>query len=335
MHYRTLGRTGLRVSVIALGAGPVSGLMTGNDDDRQAAVVQRAIDVGINWIDTAAGYGQGRSEGNLGRALRQLNAVGRLHVATKVRITPAGCAAPADEIRRSVAESLERLQLSKVTLLQLHNAITPGRGEEAASITPDDVLRAGGVLDAFEHLRAEGLIDFIGLTGTGQPDALRTVLRSGRIDTAQIPFHVLNPSAGRAMPANFRETDYGNVFEDCRAMQVGVFAIRVFAAGALLGNTPSAHTQVTPYFPLALYERDCGHAARVAAAAEVASLKSLAVRYVLSHPAVTSGIVGFGSPAEVSEVAEIAESDRLDAETMDKIANVVDRTRCAELSQTE
>lgn len=335
MHYRTLGRTGLRVSVIALGAGPVSGLMTGDDVDRQGAVVQRAVEAGINWIDTAAGYGQGQSEASLGRALRQLNSASQLHVATKVRITPAGCAAPAEEIRRSVAESLERLQLSKVTLLQLHNAITPGRGDEAASITPDDVLREGGVLDAFERMRDEGLIDFIGLTGTGQPDALRTVLRSGRIDTAQIPFHLLNPSAGRAMPAEFRETDYGNVFEDCRALEIGVFAIRVFAAGALLGNPPSAHTRVTPYFPLALYERDCGHASRVAAALGETSLKDLAVRYVLSHPAVASGIIGFGSPAEVREVAGIADLDRLDAQDVVRIDSVVDRTRCAEVSQCE
>lgn len=332
MHYRTLGRTGLRVSVIALGAGPVSGLMTGDDCERQAAVVQRALDVGINWIDTAAGYGQGQSEASLGRALRRLHAAGKLHVATKVRITAAGCAAPGEEVHRSVMRSLERLQLPKVTLLQLHNAITPGRGDEAASITPDDVLRSGGVLDAFERVRDAGLTDFIGLTGTGQPDALRAVFRSGRIDTAQIPFHLLNPSAGRVMPAGFRETDYGNVFADCQTLQIGVFAIRVFAAGALLGNPPSAHTQVTPYFPLALYERDCGHAARVAAALREPSLKSVAVRYVLSHPAVSSGIIGFGSPEEVSDVAAIAEAGVFDPKYVDRLDAVVHNTRCADSS---
>lgn len=325
MLYRTLGRTGLRVSAVALGAGPVSGLMTGADAERQAAVVARAISEGINWIDTAAGYGQGQSESSLGQALHDLHAHSQIHIATKVRITPDGCADPADEVRRSFAGSLSRLRTDRVTLLQIHNAITDVRGSEAASITPDDVLRTGGVLDACESLRAEGLIDFIGLTGTGQPDALRAVLRSGRIDTAQVPFHLLNPSAGRAMPAGFAETNYGDIFRDCQLQQVGVFAIRVFAAGALLGNPPSAHTRDTPYFPLALYERDCALAARVAAALGEESLKALAVRYVLGHPAVTSAIIGCGSDAEVAEVAGIAGQDGLDAARCEEINSIVDR----------
>jgi len=327
MEYRTLGRTGLRVSVVAVGAGPVSGLMTGHDSERQSAVIQRAVEVGINWVDTAAGYGDGRSEANLGRTLRELSVADKAHVATKVRVTPEACDSPADQIRHSVGDSLERLQLSKVTLLQLHNAITMARGDEAASITPDDVLRTGGVLDAFEGLRAEGVIDFIGLTGTGHPDALKSVVRSGRIDTIQAPYHLLNPSAGRHMPRGFCETNYGNLFEACAAARMGVFAIRVFAAGALLGNPPSAHTHVTPYFPLALYERDRAHAARVTSALRETSLKRVSVEYVLSHPTVTSAIIGFGSPEEVSEVAGIVTDRTLDGDGVAEIESVVDRVR--------
>jgi len=325
MQYRTLGRTGLRVSVIALGAGPVSGLMTGSDGDRQAAVVQRSLAAGINWIDTAAGYGQGQSEASLGCALHELNAHSQVHIATKVRISAAGCANPADEVRRSLEGSLQRLQADKVTLLQLHNAITAERGSEAASITPDDVLRSGGVLDAFEQLRTEGLIDCIGLTGTGQPEALLAVLGSGRVDTAQVPFHVLNPSAGRPMPDGFVESNFGDVFRDCESLNIGVFAIRVFAAGALLGNPPSAHTRITPYFPLALYERDCEVAARVAAELHEPGLKSLAVRYVLSHPAVSSAIIGCGSAVEVAEVAAIAEQGLIEPSRLAQIDAVVNR----------
>src|SRR5919206_3512542 len=88
MHYRTLGRTGVRVSVLAFGAGPVSGLMTGDDHAAQLATVRRAVELGVNWFDTAPGYGQSRSEANLGRALRQLGAAGAVHVATKVRLAP-------------------------------------------------------------------------------------------------------------------------------------------------------------------------------------------------------------------------------------------------------
>ena len=324
MQYRTLGRTGLQVSVVALGAGPVSGLMTGKDADRQAAVVQRALEVGINWIDTGAGYGQGQSEANLGRALQSLNAGNKLHVATKVRVTPDGCENPAEEVQRSVEESLNRLQLPQVTLLQLHNAITPTRGEEAASITPDDVLRRGGVLDACEGLRERGLVRFLGLTGTGRPESLRTVLNSGRIDTAQIPFHLLNPSAGRAVPADSGETDFGLLFRECADRNLGLFAIRVFAAGALLGNPPSAHTKVTPYFPLALYERDCQRAQRIAARLGLPSLKERALRYVLSQPAVTSAIIGFGNADEVSEAAALAGHGPLALEELHEIDRMVD-----------
>jgi aryl-alcohol dehydrogenase-like predicted oxidoreductase len=332
MLYRTLGRTGLRVSAVALGAGPVSGLMTGSDADRQAAVVERATQSGINWIDTAAGYGQGQSEASLGRALRDLAAHSRMHVATKVRMTPEGCSNPAEEVRRSFDGSLQRLQTTRVTLLQLHNAITAERGSEAASITPDDVLRPGGVLDACEQLREQGLIGFIGLTGTGHPDALRTVIHSGRIDTVQVPFHMLNPSAGRPMPPGFAETSYGEIFSDCQTLNLGVFAIRVFAAGALLGNPPSAHTKITPYFPLALYERDCAMAARVAKQLGKRDLKDLAVRYVLSHPAVTSAIIGCGSAEEVSEVAAIAEHGRLEPTSISQIDGLIDRELVASIA---
>ena len=70
MEYKTLGRTGLRVSRVAFGCGPVSGLMTGDNHDLQTEVVRAAMDCGINWFDTAAGYGQGSSERNLGRLLK-------------------------------------------------------------------------------------------------------------------------------------------------------------------------------------------------------------------------------------------------------------------------
>src|SRR4051812_26698050 len=96
--------------------------------DRQA-VVSRAVELGINWFDTAATYGAGKSEANLGEVLPTLNCPQRIHVATKVGLMvqdkmdlrPLGVA--------SVRESLQRLPLPMVTLLQLHNSITPRRGD--------------------------------------------------------------------------------------------------------------------------------------------------------------------------------------------------------------
>ena len=303
MQYRVLGRTGIRVSVIAFGAGPVSGLMTGADTDAQNAVVAAAINSGINWFDTAPGYGQGESESNLGRVLSELRPTEPIHIATKVRLPLDSSEPTGDIVRRSVEESLLRLQVSKVTLLQLHNGITTRRGDEPASITPADILQRGGVADAFRRLRDEGLIDHVGLTGTGHPEAMREVIRSGEFDTVQAPYSLLNPSAGNSSSSAAGETDYGNIIADCAAMQMGVFAIRVFAAGALLDQPPSAHTLKTPYFPLALYQRDAERARRIQAKlADRMSMPELAVRFVLTHPALSSAIIGFGSVCHVAEV---------------------------------
>jgi aryl-alcohol dehydrogenase-like predicted oxidoreductase len=300
---RVLGRTGLRVSAVAFGAGPVSGLMTGDDADAQRATVARAIDRGVNWFDTAPGYGAGASETNLGRVLAELGAAERVHIATKVRVTPEAFDDLAGYVRRSVEESLQRLRVPRVMLLQLHNGITAGRGDEPASLTPVDTLGAGGVLEAFRRVRDAGLTSHLGLTGTGHPEAMRLVIRSGEFDTLQAPFNVLNPSAGTPGPPPDGETDYGNVIADCAAVGMGVFAIRVLAGGALLGQPPSAHTLKTPYFPLALFERDAERARRLQAGAGGASLAGAAVRFVLSHPAVSSAIIGFGSPRHVDEIA--------------------------------
>ena len=303
MQYRTLGRTGIKVSAISFGAGPVSGLMTGTDANAQNAVVSAAIEAGINWFDTAPGYGAGSSETNLGRVLSELKPTQPIHTATKVRIPLDSTEPLSDIIRRSVDESLQRLRVSSVTLLQLHNGITSGRGDEAASITPTDILSRGGVADTFDRLRDEGLIRHSGLTGTGQPAAMKEVIRSGRFDTVQTPYNALNPSAGTTTSVALGDTDYGNIMADCAGQSMGVFAIRVFAAGALLGHAPSAHTLKTPYFPLDLYQRDAARVEQLRAELrDGESMTEFALRFALSHSAVSSAIIGFGSPSHVAEL---------------------------------
>ncbi len=300
---RTLGRTGLTVSAVAFGAGPVSGLMTGNDHAAQLATVERAIGAGVNWFDTAPGYGQGQSEANLGRALAELGVSDRFHIATKVRVSAEVLDNPEDYVRRSVEESLKRLRVSHATLLQLHNGITRHRDDEPAAIAPRDVLC---IAEAMAKVRDAGLVRHIGLTGTGHPEAMREVVRSGVFDTMQVPFNILNPSAGSATCAP-GETDYGNIIADCAQMNMGVFAIRVFAGGALLDQPPSAHTLKTPYFPLALYERDSERAKHLREnAVGRFTPTELALRFVLGHAAVSSAIIGFGSPAHVAEVSRCA-----------------------------
>jgi len=325
MEYRPLGQTGIRISALSFGAGPVSGLMTGSEIDDQAAVVRRAIDRGVNWFDTAATYGAGRSEESLGAVLARLGRPAGLHVGTKVRLAPDDLGRIGAHIRESVAASLCRLGVERVTLLQLHNSVTARRGDEPTSITPEDVLGPGGVLEAFEELRERGLVEHLGLTGIGQPDALKAVVQSRRFQTIQIPYHVLNPSAGRDMPESFSETNYGNVIGAAAAAGMGVLAIRVFAAGAILGSPPSAHTLKTPFFPLALYERDRERGVRLAAdLGPDIDRHRLAIRFVLSHPAVSSALIGFGAPAHVDEALAALKEGELPAELQRRLAAFAD-----------
>lgn len=304
MDTRVLGRTGLSVSVVGLGAGPVPALMTGTDAGAQREVLARAIAAGVNWIDTAAGYGDGRSEASIGRALRELGAQGAVHVATKVRLTVDDLSAAAEIVRLSLVGSLERLGLPAVTLLQLHNAVTTRRGDVAASLTPEDVL--GAVRPALERVRAEGLCRFIGLTGTGEAAALAAVIDSGAFDTIQVPHHVLAPA------------DAG-LLRRCRERGVGVFAIRVFAGGALLGHPPSAHTLKTPYFPLALYEDERRRAAAVAAeVGQGMSMKELALRFALNDADVA--LVGLATAAQVDEAAALAACGPLPRDWLERVA---------------
>lgn len=313
MDYRPLGTTGIQVSAISLGAGPVSQLLTGDAIELQRETLAAALAEGINWVDTAATYGDGRSEQNLGRTIEALGAVDSLHVATKVRLVGGQLHSIRAAVRQSVLGSLRRLKLLRVTLVQVHNSITKIEGTQPTSITPAHVLAPGGILEELDALRREGLVAHFGLTGLGDTSALEEVLASDHFSTIQIPYNLLNPSAGRLVPADFSETDHGNLITSCAARGIGVFAIRVLAAGALAGRPPSPHTLKTPFFPLDLYERDSERARQLAARLPSgAKLDELAVRFALSHPGVTSAIIGLGSPEEVRCAVNYAAKGPLD-----------------------
>src|SRR5262249_34695378 len=144
LEYRPLGTTGIRISAVSFGAGPVPALLTRSDAaQRQRETLRAALGAGINWFDTAPTYGDGQSEASLGAALAQLHPPD-VHLATKARLTAEGLADIPRFVRESVAASLRRLQRPRVTLLQLHNSITLRRGDQPTSITPEDVLGPGG-----------------------------------------------------------------------------------------------------------------------------------------------------------------------------------------------
>lgn len=320
MQYRRLGATGISVSAVSFGAGPVSGLMTSVTSDVQRAVISRAVERGVNWFDTAATYADGRSEAGLGEALAGIRCERPLHVATKVRVRLTSETDLRPLVLESVQESLVRLRLPRVTLLQIHNAVTWRRNDQPTSITPDDVLGPRGLLAGMEEVRASGWVEHFGLTGIGDADALRTVMQSGRFATIQAPVHLLNPSALRETPSELCDPDYGGFLRDAHSIGMGLFAIRVFAAGALLGAEPSAHTLKTPFFPLPLYRRDQVRARRLAEQlGSPSALREAALRYVLSLPQIVSAIVGLGDVAHVDESVRLSDLGPLTAMELARI----------------
>jgi L-galactose dehydrogenase/L-glyceraldehyde 3-phosphate reductase len=224
-------------------------------------------------------------------------------------------------MRKSIEGSLSRLGVSKVTLLQLHNAITAARGEEATSLTPRDVLGKRGVLETLLQFREEGLTDYIGLTAVGQAEALRQVVAGGQFDTIQVPYNLLNPSAGRELPASFPESNYGNVIGLASELQMGVFVIRVFAAGALLDQPPSPYTAASKFFTIDLYRRDERRAEQLREwLTGECGLKEASLRFALQHPCVHSAIIGFSRPQHVDQAIDLASKGPLAAQVMQRLS---------------
>jgi aryl-alcohol dehydrogenase-like predicted oxidoreductase len=128
------------------------------------------------------------------------------------------------------------------------------------------------------------------------------VIDSGQFHTIQVPYNLVNASAGQDMPKDFQEANYGKVIEAAAKQGMGVFVIRVYAGGALAGAPPSHHSLTTRFFPIELFHRD---ERRVAQLREMRvcdlDVKELALRFALSHPAVTSAIVGFGEAGHVDD----------------------------------
>ena len=229
MRYRTFGRTGLQVSELVFGGGWVGGVLIHQDDATKRNTLRRAVDAGINWIDTAPAYGKGQSEQALGWLLKELDTAP--YLSTKVLLDTARLDDIPGQVERSLRESLRRLDRESVDLLLLHNPIEPTA--TAGAITPDHVLRDGGAADALERVRGQGLARFIGFTALGDATSCRRVIDSGRFDAAQVYYNLLDPSAARAMPARWTGHDFGGLIAACKAQGTAVMAIRVFAAGVL------------------------------------------------------------------------------------------------------
>ncbi len=290
MEQRTLGKTGLRVSVLGFGCGNVGGLMVRGVPAERERAVARAIELGLNYFDTAPSYGDGLSERHLGEALRAVRA--GVYVGTKFRLEPAEPGDAASAIARSLEASLARLGMERVDLFQLHNLV-------GACPTAEQVLEV--IVPALERLRGQGKIRFYGITALGETSALHRVIDAGVLDTAQVCYNLLNPSAGVSIPPGFPAQDFGRLLERARRQQVGAIVIRVMAAGALSGvmaRHPVAVPAVEPIASGPDYATDVRRAQAFEALVReghAGSLVEAALRFPLASDAVSTVLLGYSS----------------------------------------
>jgi len=319
MDYRTLGRTGLRVGVLGFGCGNVGGLLVRGTPAEQERAVARAVDLGLNYFDTAPLYGDGQSETNLGRVLRALKP--RVYVGTKFRVPDVPAAELPSAIARSLDESLARLGLERVDLLQCHNLVT--RERMGRSVSVKDIRDA--IVPALIRLVEAGKIGFYGMTALGETAALHEVLDAGIVQTAQVCFNLLNPSAAHALPPRFPAQDFGRLLDHAARRRTGVIVIRVLAAGALSGSEarhPIAVPTVDPIASAPEYAEDVRRARLLEALVKdghADSLVEASLRFALTSPAVSTVLLGYSSLEHLEYAAASIAKGPLSAEALGRL----------------
>ena len=298
MRKSFLGRTGLAISELAFGGGVTGGILINPDEAIRHDALQRAVAAGINWIDTAAIYGDGASEETIGRHLRALTP--RPHVSTKVRLEADDMHDVAGTIERGLERSLRRLQSESLTLFQLHNHLGHGVGERLA-LPPEQVLRRGGVADTFDRLKEQGLIHASGMTAAGDTAACLEVINSGRFDAAQIYYNAINPSAAWArVPPGWRGAlDFGGLVAPCPDPHLVILYTRVWGGGVLANPEPPQRLFVMTSGTDMANEIRCAAAVRSALGAGYGSPAQAALRFVLANRDFATRVIG------ITEIAQL------------------------------
>jgi aryl-alcohol dehydrogenase-like predicted oxidoreductase len=297
MRYRKLGGTGIEASEIGYGAWGIGGTQwLGGSDDESAAALERAIELGVTFIDTALAYGDGHSERLVGKVAKQ-----KIAIATKVppknRLWPARpgigieSVFPYDYIVECANQSLKNLGVERIDLLQLHvwNPEWIGR---------DQWRRA------FQDLKKAGKVAAVGISiNDHQPDSALEIIETGLIDSVQVIYNI------------FDQSPESRLFAVARKKNVGVIARVPLDEGSLTG-TIGEDTKFEPsdfrnhYFRgdrkkqvverVNALERDLG--------ANQGPLPEVALRFCLSHPAVSTVIPGMRTRRHVE--ANCAASDK-------------------------
>jgi len=296
---RPLGRTGLLVSEIGFGAWGIGGSeWIGAEDEQSLRALHRAIDQGLNFVDTAIAYGRGRSERLVGQVVRER--MEEVAVATKIAPKNLEWPArkgvsvaevfPADHIQKLCHKSLRNLGRERIDLLQLH-------------VWQDDWLDEGGWQEAWTGLKTSGKVRFLGLSvNDHDPGSALRAVASGLFDAVQVIYNVFDPTPAREL------------FPLCQKHGLGVLARVPLDEGGLTGTIDPDTTFPEGDFRNEYFEGDRkrqvferAKALTALLGAEAASLPELALRFCLSHDAVSTVIPGMRRLSTVD--ANVAVSD--------------------------
>ena len=297
MEYAQLGRTGLTVSRAGFGGGGIGQVWGPTDEQEAIASVHRALELGITFFDVAPGYGDGKAEEALGKALE-----GRSEpvvVATKVRLLADEMDDVAGAVQRSVDISLRRLRRDSVDVLHVHNRFTERRGEVPNSLSADDVL--GPVLDAYRAVQRAGKTRFIGLSAMDHHlPTMRRILEANEYDTVLAYYNLLNRTAMELPPSGVELFDNGQIIPLARSLDMGVIGIRSHAAGALTDGLDRP-----PRPGDALMQKDLASAQKLGFLLDgpIRTLSQAAMVFCLMNPDIHSTVPGVKNRAEAEETA--------------------------------
>lgn len=321
MELRKFGRTGLEISVLGFGCGAVGGLMVRGSSSEQERAVARALELGINFFDTAPMYGDGESERNIGRILKNIRS--DAFIGTKVWLSNIPRRGIADAVTASLEASLRRLGRNSVDLLQFHNPIT--------QLPRDEALDAGLVIDEivpiFERLRQQGKTRFFGITGLGDTPAIHHVVASRLFDTAQVVYNLLNPSAGAAIVPRFPGQDFAELLRRTNEADMGAIGIRALAGGALSG-VEARHPNGLPVVDslgTADYPTDVGHAKLfqpLVREGHAANLVEAAIRFAIANTALSTVIVGYSSVEQLEYAGAAANKGPLTRDALERVTEL-------------
>ena len=326
MQYRTVGKTGIKISEIGFGCGNNAVLMVKAPYQDQRLAVRHALDLGINFFDTAFAYGLGKSEENLGRILNDLGA--RPVISTKIRLEADAVGDVAAATIRAVEAGLKRLNRDRVDFIQLHTRVTLERGTaKRFTLTPQDVLGPKGVVEGFKTMRDRGKVGYFGFSGLGEVAALHQLVDSGEFHGFQAYYNLLNPSAGQPVPEGFSALNYRLIIDRAAARGMGTFVIRVLAAGALTSDPGlGGGSSPEPLSPGSDYPLDVQRAEKVKAALGVdgKGMTQAAIRFGLMKSEVSTVLVGFSNTGHVDEAVLCSGSGGLSQDQMAKMRQLWD-----------